>query len=701
MVKRLVRTLVPALVLVIWGGAAWAAAGPWVRDGAVEARLIAAVDGVGDLTTVPMALEVRLDPGWKTYWRTPGDAGLPPRLDWSGAGNLRDAVLDYPAPHRITTLGIETVGYEGAVAFPIRAVPATVGQPMDLTVAADLLVCAELCVPQRLTLALSLPAGPAVPGEEANAVARAVASVPGDGSGAGLTLRSAGFDGSALVVEVAGREPLVSPDVFVEGEPPVSLKAPQRRFSDDDRVVRLRLEPAEGESLTAVAGRALTLTVVDGERAMTVPATVTAMAPPALPGGTVPETGLLAMLGVALLGGVILNLMPCVLPVLSLKLLSVVRHGGEGRARVRAGFLASAAGVVTSFLLLAAVMAGLKTAGAAVGWGIQFQEPLFLVFMVVLVTLFAANLWGLFEVPLPRFLADSAAASGGHGLGGAFATGAFATLLATPCSAPFLGTAVGFALAHGPVEIVAVFLALGVGMALPYLLVAAVPGLARVLPRPGQWMIALRRVLGAALALTGVWLLSVLSVSAGSAAAGLVAALMVAVILALWLGRRIAAAPGWAGGTLATLLAAVSFAVPAQVGTSAGAAPAHEPAAAPGSAVSWAAFDEAAIAAAVAEGRTVFVDVTADWCITCQANKKLVVTRGAVAQRLGDGAGVVAMRADWTRPDDRISRFLARYGRYGIPFNIVYGPGAPEGVILPELLSESVVLAALGQAKGK
>lgn len=682
-------------MVLIWGGPVLAAASPWVRDGAVEARLIAAVDGAGDLATIPAALEVRLDPGWKTYWRSPGDAGLPPRLDWAGSANLGDAALDYPTPHRITTLGIETVGYEGDVAFPVRLTPALPGQPLGLALAADLLVCSELCVPQRLMLRLDLPAGPAMPGAEANDVARAAASVPGSGAAAGLEVRGAGFDGTALVVTVAARDPMVSPDVFVETDPPLALKAPQRRFAEDDRLVTLRLDPAEGETLDGLTGRPVTLTVVDGERAMTVPATVAALAAsPVLSGGGA-GAGLWAMLGVALLGGLILNLMPCVLPVLSLKLLSVVSHGGQDRARVRAGFLASAAGVIVSFLVLAAAMAGLKAVGAAVGWGIQFQEPLFLVFMVVLVTLFAANLWGLFEVPLPRFLADSAASSSG----GAFATGAFATLLATPCSAPFLGTAVGFALAHGPVEIGLVFLALGVGMAAPYLLVAAVPGLARALPRPGRWMIALRRILGVALALTGGWLLSVLSVSAGATAAGLVAVLMAAVVLALWLGRRIAAAPGWAGGALAGALAAAAFAVPAQVGGGAGAAPVRDEPSHAG--VPWVPFDEAAIAAAVAEGRTVFVDVTADWCITCQANKKLVVNRGAVARRLGEGAGVVPMRADWTRPDARISRFLARYGRYGIPFNIVYGPATPEGVILPELLSESAVLAALEQAKTK
>ncbi|HEY0832581.1 MAG TPA: thioredoxin family protein, partial [Azospirillum sp.] len=404
--------------------------------------------------------------------------------------------------------------------------------------------------------------------------------------------------------------------------------------------------------------------------------------------GAGPVASLPSMLAVALLGGLILNLMPCVLPVLSLKMLSMVAHSGAPPRRVRAGFLASAAGILASFLVLAGAMVALKTAGAAVGWGIQFQQPLFLVFMVVLVTLFAANLWGLFEIPLPRFLADTAGGTEGHGYGGQFATGAFATLLATPCSAPFLGTAVGFALANGPLEVFAIFTALGVGLALPYLLVAAFPAIARHLPRPGRWMVALRRVLGGALALTGVWLLSVMAVQVGEPVAGLVAALMAALVLALWLGHRLAAGMRWAGPVSAALLTLAAFIVPVQFGAGADAAPVATTA--------WKSFDEAAIGKHVAEGRTVFVDVTADWCITCQANKKLVMNRGEVARRL-DG-DVVALRADWTRPDERIAAYLARHGRYGIPFNIVYGPGAPDGIALPELLTTGAVLEALDKA---
>ncbi|WP_449231444.1 protein-disulfide reductase DsbD family protein [Azospirillum doebereinerae] len=641
--------------------------------------------GTGDLAALPLGLELRLEPGWKTYWRSPGDAGFAPRLDWTGSANLKDAALSYPAPHRFSVLGFETAGYDVEVLFPIRATPAEPGKPVDLALNAELLVCSEICVPQTVKLALALPAGPADPSDSANDVARAQALVPRPDNGL-LTVDSVRADGAALEVEATAADGFVSPDVFVETDPPLSFSAPKTVFLDNDRRVRMTLQATDAPQGLDLAGRALTLTLVDGARAVEAPATA-APGGGAVSGG-VASGGLAAMLGVALLGGLILNLMPCVLPVLSLKLLSVVKQGGRAPRAMRAGFLASAAGILTSFLVLASALVAVKAAGGAVGWGIQFQQPLFLVFMVVLVTLFSANLWGLFEVPLPRALADRL---DGDGLAGPFATGAFATLLATPCSAPFLGTAVGFALAKGPVEVFAIFAALGIGLASPYLLVAAWPRVAGWLPRPGRWMATLRVVMGGALALTALWLLSVLTVQIGVAAAVGVGLLMAGLVVALGIGRRLSGAGHRAGPALAGLLAAAAFILPAAVGPSA--APVRE------SAARWVPFAESAIREQVAAGRTVFVDVTADWCITCQANKKLVLNRGAVAARFDDPA-LIAMRADWTRPDEAIARFLADHGRYGIPFNIVYGPGAPQGIALPELLGETVVIEALDRAAG-
>ncbi|AWU93638.1 protein-disulfide reductase DsbD family protein [Azospirillum ramasamyi] len=678
------------LLAVLAGGAFPAAAqdgvGSWIKAGQVEARLVSAVRGTGDLTALPLGLELQLEPGWKTYWRSPGDAGFAPRLDWSGSENLAEATLSYPAPHRFSVLGFETAGYDNAVLFPIQGKPVEPGKPVDLALTAELLVCSEICVPQTLNLALALPAGPADPSDAANDVARAQALVPREPTGL-LRIDAVRASGGTLEVEATAADGFVTPDLFVETEPPLSFSAPKTVFSDNDRHVRLTLTVTDPQPGLDLAGRAMTLTLVDGEKAVEAPATASAGGVLSVPAGA----GMAAMLGVALLGGLILNLMPCVLPVLSLKLMSVVKHGGRTPAAVRAGFLASAAGILTSFLLMASVLVGVKAAGGAVGWGIQFQQPLFLVFMVVLVTLFSANLWGLFEVPLPRVLADRL---GGEGLAGPFATGMFATLLATPCSAPFLGTAVGFALSKGPVEVYAIFAALGVGLALPYLAVAAWPRVAGWLPRPGRWMATLKTVLGFALMLTAVWLLSVLTVQIGEVAAATVGLLMAGLVLALWIGRSARGAARIAGPALAGVLAVAAFAMPAAVGPSAGAAPV-----AGGAETRWVSFAESAIRDHVAAGRTVFVDVTADWCITCQANKKLVLDRGEVAERM-EHPSLVAMRADWTRPDAAIAKFLADHGRYGIPFNLVYGPGAPDGIALPELLSDGAVLDALNRAAG-
>lgn len=696
--KRHALTLL-LLLVVLAGGAIPAFAqgdgagdgiGAWTKAGPVEARLVSAVRGTGDLTALPLGLELRLEPGWKTYWRSPGDAGFAPRLDWSRSGNLGEATLSYPAPHRFSVLGFETAGYDTAVLFPIQGVPTAPGKPVDLALTAELLVCSEICVPQTLDLALALPAGPAEPSGVANDVARAQALVPKGPNGL-LRIESVHGKGASLEVEATAADGFVTPDLFVETDPALTFSAPKTVFSDNDRHVRLTLTVTDPQPGLDLAGRAMTLTLVDGDKAVEAPVSVSASA---MAGSVAPTAGsvsLVAMLGVALLGGLILNLMPCVLPVLSLKLMSVVKHGGRAPAAVRAGFLASAAGILTSFLLMASVLVGIKAAGGAVGWGIQFQQPLFLVFMVVLVTLFSANLWGLFEVPLPRVLADRL---GGDGLAGPFATGMFATLLATPCSAPFLGTAVGFALSKGPVEIYAIFATLGVGLALPYLAVAAWPRVAGWLPKPGRWMATLKTVLGFALMLTAVWLLSVLTAQIGEVAAATVGLMMAALVLALWIGRSARGAARTAGPALAGVLAVAAFAMPAAVGPSAGAAPMVSD-----SKARWVPFAEPTIRDHVAAGRTVFVDVTADWCITCQANKKLVLNRGEVAERLEDKS-VVAMRADWTRPDATIAKFLSDHGRYGIPFNIVYGPGAPDGIALPELLSDSVVLEALSKAAG-
>ncbi len=400
------------------------------------------------------------------------------------------------------------------------------------------------------------------------------------------------------------------------------------------------------------------------------------------------------MLAPALLGGLILNVMPCVLPVLSIKLMNVAGKAGRDRRHVRLGFLISSAGILAAFIVLAAATVGAKAAGAMVGWGFQFQQPAFLVVLALICVTFAANLWGLFDIGLPVAVATRIPMRDGRGLVEDFFTGVFATLLATPCSAPFLGTAVSFALARGPFEIFAIFATLGVGLALPYLLVAAMPGLTSFLPRPGPWMVTLRRLLGVALAGTAVWLIVVLSGQIGRLGAILVGGCLASLLLFLWMRRQSYPTSRLASWTsivsIVGLALGIAIISPTTVAT-------IRPQVAD---VIWRPFDESQIPILVSQGHIIVVDVTADWCLTCKANKMFVLDRAPVAAQLS-GNDVVAMAADWTTPSAPVNAFITRFRRPGIPLTVVFGPSATSGIALPEILTSDRVLAALRTARGK
>jgi suppressor for copper-sensitivity B len=606
-----------------------------------SAEIVSAIDGAGDLAAIPLALHIVLQPGWKTYWRSPGDAGYPPQVDVSGSTNVARAELMWPVPHRFQLFGLQTFGYGDEVAFPLMVTPETPGAPIALKAKIRYLVCEQICVPQDADLALDLPSGAATPSGYAPLVNRFASLVPKSGERLGWSVDRIAIDQqSQLVVDVkSASEVLNAPDVVIEGAPQFYFGPPKVELSPDRQTARLYVPVERLGKGAEVVDSDLTLTLFDGDRGMELKARPVAI----LAAGPISSwISILPILAVALLGGLILNVMPCVLPVLLLKLTGVLDLSGRERAHLRAAFLSTAAGVVASFLVLAGGLVALKSAGASIGWGIQFQQPAFLALMAMVCLLFAANIWGLFQIPMPAFVGRAAVASDarlGNDHAKSFFTGVLATALATPCSAPFVGTAVGFALARGPAEILAIFLALGVGLALPYLAIAAAPGLVGLLPRPGAWMRWLKGALGLTLIGTAIWLMSIIGVQTGFLNAG-------------------AATRG------------DSY---------------------------WIAFDDAAISGYVAKGKVVFVDVTADWCITCQANKKLVIDREPTAGRLQQD-GIVAMRADWTNPDPRIADFLGRHGRYGIPFNIVYGPGVPAGIVLPELLTEQAVTEALDRA---
>ncbi len=677
-----------ALVTLAAAGEARAQASAWEGLEFAEVRLISAQSGVDATGRAALGLHVRLAPHWKIYWRNPGEAGFPPRIDWSASTNLVSAEVAWPAPRSFVEFGdLVTFGYQDEVVLPLTLRAAETGLPIALRATVDYVACEEICVPMKANLALDLPPGAAAPTRYGDLIARFMARVPGAPGPGDPTIESAEVAGAGadrvLRVTALSDTPFAAPELFVEGPEELYFGPSKLDARGPATTAVFRMAVPEGRDGAVLEGVPVSLTLVDGARAIeqTVIAVRGADDAPRLAAFT-------AILLLAFVGGLILNLMPCVLPVLSIKLMGVIGLGGAERRHVVKRFLAAAAGIVTSFLALAALAVAVKATGQIVGWGIQFQEPLFLVALVVVLTLFACNLWGWFEVRLPAWVGGlGGSGESSDGIAANFASGAFATVLATPCSAPFLGTALGFALARGWAEIFAVFAALGLGMAAPFFAVAAFPGVVTRMPRPGPWMVTLQRFLGLALAATAVWLLTVLAAQAGTAAALAVGALMAVAAAVVWRAagggrRRLVTTAGRA------VVVALAFAAPGQIGRAGPAAPVD---------ALWQPFDRAAIASLVAGGKTVFVDVTADWCITCRFNKTTVLERDEVARRLA-GAQVVAMRADWTLPDDEIAAYLESFGRFGIPFNAVYGPALRRGLALPEILTTKAVLGTLDRA---
>lgn len=690
--KPFFTSLVAVAGLAQAGIAAAAPASDWQRTNEVDYRIVSSVAATGSLETIRMGVEFDLKPGWHIYWRSPGDAGFPPEIRFDGEG-IERGDFRWPRPSRFLLLDIETVGYADRVILPLDVRVTEPGRPLAVDAGLNFLICKEICIPVDSRLTLDLPAGPAAPTEFAHEIDRFDGLVPQAGPWPGLEFGTPELIPAAkagapaiLRVAVADEAALRNPDLLVEATPDFWFGRPVRRQAGSRTIFDVPVTGPAGD-IEPLFGKDLVLTLLEeGGMAAELKTVAPAGFTEAGSATGAPDTGIAMILAFAFLGGLILNLMPCVLPVLSMKLVAFAGYGGAERAAVRRGFLAAAAGIVTTIMALAGAAIGLKAAGAAVGWGIQFQQPLFLAFMATVIVLFALNLFGRFEFRLPGAVTDAAATTPApKGLAGHFLTGIFATLLATPCSAPFLGTAVGFALAGSTTDILAVFLLIGLGLAAPYLAVAARPGLASMLPRPGRWMIRLKQVLGLALLATALWLLSVLTAQIGWAGAGLVGgALGLMALVIAW--RPSLTLPGAGAGLAAALMLAALVTAPAG----------REDDVAAG-AIRWEPFDKAAIARHVAAGRTVLVDVTADWCVTCQVNKKLVIDRGRIADILAAGK-VVAMRADWTRPDPAIASYLASFGRYGIPFNAVYGPASPAGIALPELLSQESMLAAFGQA---
>ena len=710
--RLLRRRALALLACVLAAGLAHAAP---VRTDHVRAELVADRTALVPGTTTMLALRLDIDRGWHTYWRNPGESGLPTTLAWTLPAGYRAGDIMWPAPLALPAGPLVNYGYEGVVLHlvPLQ-VPADAAVRQDVTLAAraDWLVCKETCVPEGADLTLVLPvARDAGPSRWHDAIAATQAALPKPLPASWKA--SAVANGAHIALTLTPPAQSADPgklQFFADDEKRIEASAPQTREASNgsyvlDLPVSHELEGAfsslrgvlrSASGLTTDRGVVATVTIdvpiagtpVAGPKPVVDTSAFTARAPRlAASDGSATVWPVAAALAFALAGGLLLNLMPCVFPILSLKALGLAAAGDDRRALRREG-VAFATGVVVAFAALGLVLAALRAGGAELGWGFQLQSPAVVTALAILFFVIAQNLSGVFEfgAVVPSGVAGWTHA---HRHVNAFASGLLAVAVASPCTAPFMGVALGYALTAPIAVTIGVFVALGIGMSVPYFLLAWFPHWRRVLPRPGPWLVRLKQVLAFPLYATVAWLAWVLAAQVGIDAVLRLGLALVLVALALfaWRAWRTAGAAAWTGAAAVATVGAVVVAWPLFAGTAAPGAPRTT------SADGWQAYSPARVAQLTDGGRPVFVDFTAAWCITCQVNERLVLNDARVREAFARN-DVALVRADWTRRDPVITQALAALGRNGVPVYVLYRPGrAP--VVLPEVLERRVVIDAL------
>ena len=683
-----------------------------VQSGHVEAELIAQETGVAPGSTIYVALRQSIRPKWHTYWRNPGDAGEATRISWTLPPGWSAGDIVWPVPTRTRVGPLLDYAYSGQVLLPVPiTAPANAapGSSVTLTAAATYLVCEEICIPEQATVSLTLTVTAGAPETDPKwgaALTEVLAKAPKPAGLKGVYV----LEGGALKLAITGA-PLKGADMagayfFPYSGQAIDHAADQAIERGADGLTlsltpgadfKATPPPSELTGVLALPGGAYEVTASAG----TLPAGARGLGPPPAPltGGVI---GLPLALVFAFIGGLILNLMPCVFPILSMKAASLTLHAHD-KGRTRLQGLAFLAGVIATFLALAGLLIALRAAGAAVGWGFQLQSPLVVAALALLMLLVALNMSGVFEIGT-SVQGVGEGASGRGGVLGAFLTGALAVVVAAPCTAPFMAGALGYALTQPPLQALAVFTALALGFAAPFVLVAFTPRLLRGLPRPGPWMDVLKKGLAFPMYATAAWLAWVFSQQTGALSQGHLLAAAVLISFAAWLHglaqTRRYAGKSWAVAEAVALAVFVVAAVVTVFGArmaAPSAAPDGGSAVTPGSALGSEPWSPERVAALRGEGKVVMVDFTADWCVTCKVNERTALAGPGVAKAFADQEAVL-LKADWTRRDATIAAALAEHGRAGVPLYLVYPAKGGPAVVLPQLLTEGLVIEAIEKA---
>lgn len=699
-----------------------------------NAELVSDVTSASAGGTVTVAVRLTLDAGWHTYWSNPGDAGLPLEVKWTLPAGVTAGPLQFPTPRLTPQPPLMSYGYEREVfVLAELTIPASFTGPLQVTGSAEWLACAEVCLPAKGPLALSIPVGPPTSSRGTrwtSAINAARAQLPTEAST--WTMRSWVTPKGYVLAAIAPPgviAALTTPYFFVDSANVIEHADAQRVARAGDTIVlslpRAKIAPT---TIATVRGILAADVTASAQRGWLLTAPVLARAPDALGrraeamlveadvqrvGGadtqvaaadgsasTVPdpsaELGLIFAIVFAFAGGLLLNLMPCVFPVLSVKVLALLEHGGAVNASSgRKHGLVFGLGVLLSFWALAGVLMALRAGGESLGWGFQLQSPPVVALLALLMFALALNLSGVFEIGLSLTRLGNAGA--GRGYADSLLTGGLAVLVAAPCTAPFMGTALGYALVQPPLIGLTVFTALGVGLALPFVVLASAPRLLRFLPRPGPWLETLKQLFAFPLYVTVVWLLWVFGQQTGVDALAIILLAMILLALGAWLWARGVRSDRGVTRSAAAAVMALAVGIAAFSGreAAASAAPTSSTIASTGS---WEPYSAQRVSALRAEGRPVFVDFTAAWCLSCQVNERVALRTDAVVQAF-QRANVALLRADWTSRNDEITQVLASFGRSGVPLYVLY-PSTPSGSasILPAVLTPGIIIDAVEKA---
>jgi thiol:disulfide interchange protein/DsbC/DsbD-like thiol-disulfide interchange protein len=699
---------------------AFALSGSTVATENVKARLVSEVNTIGPGQVFWVALELDIRDGWHTYWRNPGDSGEPTKLAWQLPPGFTAGDIVWTAPHRFEIAPLVNYGYAKHAMHLVQiTAPKNLqaGTPVTLAAKASWLVCSDVCIPEGADLQLKMPAGAQAGGIDPK-VSPLFTAARSELPGAQPAATSARIQGDQLVITLGGEwgamlSQIKSAAFFPYAEGGIEYAAPQKLTRTKDGVelsMKVGYQPPKAGAIRGV------LVATEQNQSDTVPIEIAAdfsgggadqvkagpRLAPLTQAAKEAEHSLPVLMLLAMLGGLILNLMPCVFPVLSIKAISVVEQAKKDPAAVRIKGLVFAAGVISSMLALAAVLLALRAGGEEIGWGFQLQSPLFVTLLIYLLLAVGLNLSGVFE-----FGGGLAGVGDGltHGDGyrASFFTGLLTTLVATPCTAPFMAPALGAALTQPAINALAIFAALGIGLSLPFVLLSFAPWMRRVLPKPGAWMDTLKQVFAFPIYASAAWLLWVLSHETSSFGLGAALAGTVLIGLAAWAYQKSSSSSG--GGKVTVLVTAVASLLLAIV------LPirfADVAAAAPGSSAqikagddTWQPYSAARVAELSAAGRPLLVNFTASWCLTCLVNERNAFADAAV-QAIFRDKQVILMKGDWTNRDPAITHALAAFGRAGVPLYVVYNskPGS-EPLVLPQLLTAGVVQSAFADTPAK